>query len=591
MDDPLDVIQIKGNMKASTGSMELTAGKLELQGNVNISEISMIIGEDHNTILSGKTRAGGNPYVQTVNIPEDEKFAKLILNKPRECYVFCRDVESMCMELIDDVKDITAPSVPEGFTVTECDYTCITLSWEESTDDIGVAGYDIYRNDKKIISITGCSYTDKKLVPGTEYKYYVVAKDAVLNMSDATKTLAVYTKTDDVAPTVPAELTVEERLADALSISFIPSTDNVSVAGYHIYRDGELIGDTKTNSYTDTGLEKNREYCYQASAYDGAGNESDISIEYHLYTQTVEISDVYPSEYSTLSGDSAEISVNFLNAGSTRGYHVYMEYIERNGSESGSLLDKSYGCNTTYRSTINATGTIDTTKITGEEITVTVRICDAGGYEYEKTLTYYLDKSAPSKLDEVGVSVNNGVAVISFARGKEADIAGYRIYRQEEGCVTELLIESDTPDKTYYYDKQIEEGKEYSYYVSAYDAEGLEGEKSSAVTITADADKEEPVIDSVLPLNGTLTGNVTFTITAEDNKALDRLTIEKIGIESDILVKEIYMNTNEVDCQIDTSGMEEDITLRFSVFDKSGNKNAEEFLCNYIVDNDEISKN
>ncbi|MBQ8345687.1 MAG: fibronectin type III domain-containing protein, partial [Clostridia bacterium] len=64
------------------------------------------------------------------------------------------------------------PTTPLGVTVTEVSYTKATVSWNAASDDTGIAGYDIYRNDKKMISVSGTSYTDKNLQPGTEYTYY-----------------------------------------------------------------------------------------------------------------------------------------------------------------------------------------------------------------------------------------------------------------------------------------------------------------------------------------------------------------------------------------------------------------------------------
>jgi len=96
--------------------------------------------------------------------------------------------------------------------------------------------------------------------------------------------------TDTTPPTVPQNLNASAVSDAATNLSWSASTDAASgVAGYHIYRDGDLatpIGTTTATNYTDTGadlpdgrLAANTTYSYQVSAYDSATsrNESALS--------------------------------------------------------------------------------------------------------------------------------------------------------------------------------------------------------------------------------------------------------------------------------------------------------------------------
>ncbi|XID92858.1 fibronectin type III domain-containing protein [Paenibacillaceae bacterium WGS1546] len=84
---------------------------------------------------------------------------------------------------------------------------------------------------------------------------------------------------DDEAPSSPAGLTVTTQTDTTVSLEWSPSTDNVGVTGYRIYRDGVFAGavNGNTNTYRAIGLSPNTTYSFEATARDGAGNESAAS--------------------------------------------------------------------------------------------------------------------------------------------------------------------------------------------------------------------------------------------------------------------------------------------------------------------------
>ncbi|MBI1857178.1 hypothetical protein HYS01_02805 [Candidatus Saccharibacteria bacterium] len=59
--------------------------------------------------------------------------------------------------------DTTAPTTPTNLAVTPTSSTQIDLSWTASTDNVGVAGYDIYRGGTKINTTTVAGFTDTGL--------------------------------------------------------------------------------------------------------------------------------------------------------------------------------------------------------------------------------------------------------------------------------------------------------------------------------------------------------------------------------------------------------------------------------------------
>jgi chitodextrinase len=79
--------------------------------------------------------------------------------------------------------DTQPPTVPTNLTATPVAPTQINLSWTASVDNVGVAGYVIYRNGAKVVAITATTYSDASLTPATTYSYIVVAYDAAGNVS------------------------------------------------------------------------------------------------------------------------------------------------------------------------------------------------------------------------------------------------------------------------------------------------------------------------------------------------------------------------------------------------------------------------
>ncbi len=79
--------------------------------------------------------------------------------------------------------DTTSPTVPTGLTVTVISSSEINLAWNASTDNVGVAGYKVFRNGSQIATTTQTSYTDTGLGASTTYTYTVSAYDAAGNNS------------------------------------------------------------------------------------------------------------------------------------------------------------------------------------------------------------------------------------------------------------------------------------------------------------------------------------------------------------------------------------------------------------------------
>jgi chitodextrinase len=79
--------------------------------------------------------------------------------------------------------DTEAPSVPQNLSATAISDDRIDLTWEASTDNVAVTGYNIYRDNVLVDTSPTNSYSDTGLDPVTEYEYEVSAFDAASNES------------------------------------------------------------------------------------------------------------------------------------------------------------------------------------------------------------------------------------------------------------------------------------------------------------------------------------------------------------------------------------------------------------------------
>ncbi len=173
--------------------------------------------------------------------------------------------------------DTQAPTPPRNLAISALACRSATLRWTASTDNVGVAYYDIYRDGQALGTVGGSTLTAQLvLVPGASWGVYVNARDAAGNVSQASTSLRVnipQCQADTQPPSTPTGLrgTVAGTTA---TLNWTAATDNVAVVAYDIYRDNAPVGTTGTLGYTDAGLAANTTYQYALAARDAQGNVS-----------------------------------------------------------------------------------------------------------------------------------------------------------------------------------------------------------------------------------------------------------------------------------------------------------------------------
>jgi chitodextrinase len=118
---------------------------------------------------------------------------------------------------------------------------------------------------------------------------------------------------DSEPPSVPVGLAASNVLSSQLTISWTPSTDNVGVAGYEVYRNGVLIHTTPASSYTDSGLSANTTYAYTVAAFDYANNVSGQSAPLQV-TTAAPGPEFVQQNYSTPQTPQSVVSATYAGA-------------------------------------------------------------------------------------------------------------------------------------------------------------------------------------------------------------------------------------------------------------------------------------
>ena len=171
--------------------------------------------------------------------------------------------------------DTKPPTAPSNVTASTRSTTSISLTWAPATDDVGVAGYGIYNGAELVDTTAGTTGIVSGLTCGTNYTLAVDAFDASGNSSPKTAIMvSTLACADTTPPTQPTNLRLVSATTTSATLAWNPSTDNVGVAGYDIYRAGTKVGTVSTTSYASNGLACATNYSIGVKALDSAGNAS-----------------------------------------------------------------------------------------------------------------------------------------------------------------------------------------------------------------------------------------------------------------------------------------------------------------------------
>ena len=187
----------------------------------------------------------------------------------------------------EEETDTEAPTAPAEVKATEVTETTAKLTWNEATDNVGVAGYNVYVNEAKVNEelVAGTEFALTDLTEATEYTVRVSAVDAAGNESARSEATTFTTlESEKPAPEKPAAPT-NVKISEIKHTKALVTWDSVlaraAVEGYNVYLDGEKVNATpvKETRYELTGLKVGTKYNVAVTAVNEEGTESEITEE------------------------------------------------------------------------------------------------------------------------------------------------------------------------------------------------------------------------------------------------------------------------------------------------------------------------
>ncbi len=181
------------------------------------------------------------------------------------------------------VADSERPSTPGRPQVVAVTADSASFVWFESTDNVGVTGYQIIA-DSINGAPSGVVLLDSPtnagvisgLTPGT-YTVYTKASDAAGNVSYRSG-FTTFTVTgavvDLLRPSTPTGLVLASVGANSVDLSWNASTDNVAVVGYRVFDGAGTLLDTFPSTTGTLSELAPGTYSVNVRAIDAAGNQS-----------------------------------------------------------------------------------------------------------------------------------------------------------------------------------------------------------------------------------------------------------------------------------------------------------------------------
>jgi chitodextrinase len=217
--------------------------------------------------------------------------------------------------------DSTPPSVPTNLTASAASSTQVNLSWSASTDNVGVAGYKIFRGGAQIATSVTNSYSDTGLSATTTYTYTVSAYDLAGNNSAQSSAASATTPAGQSWAFVQGNSANSAAAANAITFNTTTKAGDLLVVEVNWINSANFvsIADSQGNVFTQIGTEQNstgvgvKARLYYAKNIKGGADTVTTTI-----SGTVAYHELYIQEYSGLDTVNPldGFSVNFSSGSS-----------------------------------------------------------------------------------------------------------------------------------------------------------------------------------------------------------------------------------------------------------------------------------
>jgi len=172
--------------------------------------------------------------------------------------------------------DLKPPTAPGELAVGALSTSELGIQFQPSTDDVGVAAYEIVRRGEVVARVTAPFASQRGLALGSEHCYRVRAVDAAGNRSPETEEVCARATTDPSLPEIPRRVR-----ATGVPGGVLVQWDGAGKDGtaYSVSWENErAVGATRETSFTVRALKPGERHCYRVAAIDAAGRFSERSL-------------------------------------------------------------------------------------------------------------------------------------------------------------------------------------------------------------------------------------------------------------------------------------------------------------------------
>jgi endonuclease I/chitodextrinase len=234
----------------------------------------------------------------------------------------------------------------------------------------------------------------------------------------------IYTSSDTEAPSVPANVTLNNITTFSIDVSWTASTDNIGVTGYEVFVDGNLITITSSTSITISGLDSNTMYSFTVLAKDLVNNKSAESPA--VFGTTLEDTEAPSIPINLVVSDETDSSFKITWNESTdntavTGYDIYLDGIFNGTTAIISYTITNLSVSTSYAVTVLAKDAVNNQSEQSSPVNGTTTDGSSNGAT-ELFFSEYVEGSANNKALEIANVTNSTI-----------NLSGYTIKRQTNG--------------------------------------------------------------------------------------------------------------------------------------------------------------
>jgi hypothetical protein len=244
--------------------------------------------------------------------------------------------------------DTTPPTTSFASPLTGSTVSDTVTATINATDNIGVTKVEISLDNTLKMTDTSSPYNysfDSKTLTNGSHTLTAKTYDAAGNTSTASTTITV-NNADTTPPSAPTNLSTTAASATKVNLTWTASTDSgtnaTGVTKYNVLRNGVVIAQPATTSYSDTTATANTSYSYSVQAVDGAGNVSANSNTSTVTTPSGTTADTtapsVPANLKATAASTTQVNLTWTASTDTGGSGLAGYNVYRNGTKINSSL-------------------------------------------------------------------------------------------------------------------------------------------------------------------------------------------------------------------------------------------------------------